>query len=156
MGPLKAKAMIRERDGYRCRRRRCRMTNLKHLDEFGTAIEVHRIDADEPYDKARAVTLCRPCHKAEHYRIRHGGNPADIKVTGKLRRLGSEEDEAERRQKRCRKRLPQSAANALGNLEKIMRLIGPLPAKAPAKAPEKPLTAAEKLRAAFAEIGDQV
>jgi hypothetical protein len=56
------KAGVRERDGMRCVE--CSMTDARHRQIFGRAIEVHRVNPGSEYstEPGVCVTLCKDCH----------------------------------------------------------------------------------------------
>lgn len=54
------KALVRFRDGYRCRE--CGMTAKEHHRRFHRSLEVHRIVPGSRYTIRGCVTLCRKCH----------------------------------------------------------------------------------------------
>lgn len=54
------KALVRFRDGYRCRE--CGMTAKDHFRRYKKSLEVHRIVPGSRYTIRGCVTLCRSCH----------------------------------------------------------------------------------------------
>lgn len=58
------KRAVRERDGMRCTK--CGMSHGQHLLAHGRAHDVHRTTPGSLYTLEGCVTLCRPCHVAQH------------------------------------------------------------------------------------------
>lgn len=74
------KAVVRFRDGYRCRE--CGMTAKDHYRRFHRSLEVHRLIPGSRYSVRGCVTLCIPCHKTKPKSER---NPAVIQTAVRLR-----------------------------------------------------------------------
>jgi hypothetical protein len=60
MTDVEVKALVRQRDSYRCRD--CGMTNEQHEQEHGRALDVHRLIPGSAYRLESCVALCRSCH----------------------------------------------------------------------------------------------
>lgn len=71
LAPSEVKALVRFRDGYRCRF--CGMTARQHYRRYHRALEVHRLVPNARYTVKGCVTACRPCHRDRHQLLRHGG-----------------------------------------------------------------------------------
>ena len=54
------KALVRKRDGYRCRD--CGMTDEDHIEKNGRSLDVHRLLPGVRYSPHSCITLCRACH----------------------------------------------------------------------------------------------
>lgn len=54
------KALVRHRDGYRCRI--CGMTAREHVRQHGRSLDVHRIKPGSRYTVRGCIAVCRDCH----------------------------------------------------------------------------------------------
>jgi hypothetical protein len=60
LSKIEIKALVRCRDGYRCRI--CGMTARAHHRKYGQNLDVHRLTPGSGYTVKGCVTLCRKCH----------------------------------------------------------------------------------------------
>lgn len=65
------KALVRFRDGYRCRL--CGMTARKHIKRFRHTLDVHRLVPGSKYTVKGCIAVCRPCHKTLPKSPKHHG-----------------------------------------------------------------------------------
>lgn len=60
MTDTEIKALVRNRDGFACRK--CGMTSEEHYKQYDKQLDVHRLLPGAPYTIEGCVTLCRSCH----------------------------------------------------------------------------------------------
>src|SRR5947209_7791211 len=60
MTESEVKALVRQRDGYRCTE--CGITNDDHLRTHGCSLHVHRLNPGTAYTINGCVSLCYSCH----------------------------------------------------------------------------------------------